>query len=119
MLDLYFKKTAKYVGEPMTHLESIASSAENFSKIVLCALLATCCHQGEGIVVFVKERSERERWQGKEQDYRIFVGGLSRDIIERQLEDAFSRFGKIIDSQVLHCFHQASDFDQCQKFRVS
>ncbi|GMH30171.1 hypothetical protein Nepgr_032014 [Nepenthes gracilis] len=25
--DLYFKKTVKYVGEPMTHLESIASSA--------------------------------------------------------------------------------------------
>uniref|UniRef100_A0A8R7VEM9 Pyruvate kinase n=1 Tax=Triticum urartu TaxID=4572 RepID=A0A8R7VEM9_TRIUA len=25
--DLYFKRTMKYVGEPMTHLESIASSA--------------------------------------------------------------------------------------------
>lgn len=25
--DLYFKKTVKFVGEPMTHLESIASSA--------------------------------------------------------------------------------------------
>lgn len=25
--DLYFKKTVKYVGEPMSHLESIASSA--------------------------------------------------------------------------------------------
>lgn len=25
--DLYFKKTVKYIGEPMTHLESIASSA--------------------------------------------------------------------------------------------
>jgi pyruvate kinase len=25
--DLYFKQTVKYVGEPMTHLESIASSA--------------------------------------------------------------------------------------------
>lgn len=31
--DLYFKKTVKYVGEPMTHLESIASSAVFF-----------CCH---------------------------------------------------------------------------
>ncbi|CAA2989306.1 glycine-rich RNA-binding RZ1C-like isoform X1 [Olea europaea subsp. europaea] len=38
---------------------------------------------------------------GKEQDKRIFVGGLSRDITERQLEDAFRRFGKIIDSQVM------------------
>lgn len=28
--DLYFKKTVKYVGEPMTHLESIASSAVYF-----------------------------------------------------------------------------------------
>lgn len=25
--DMYFKKTVKFVGEPMTHLESIASSA--------------------------------------------------------------------------------------------
>lgn len=25
--DLYFKKAVKFVGEPMTHLESIASSA--------------------------------------------------------------------------------------------
>ena len=35
------------------------------------------------------------------QEYRIFVGGLSWEVTERQLEDAFSRFGKIIDSQVL------------------
>ncbi|XP_073041654.1 glycine-rich RNA-binding protein RZ1C-like isoform X1 [Primulina eburnea] len=37
----------------------------------------------------------------KEQDYRIFVGGLSWDVTERQLESAFGRFGKIIDSQVM------------------
>ncbi|KAK4480365.1 hypothetical protein RD792_013437 [Penstemon davidsonii] len=36
----------------------------------------------------------------KEQDNRIFVGGLSRDVTERQLEHAFSRYGKIIDCQV-------------------
>ena len=31
--DLYFKKTVKYVGEPMTHLESIASSAVFLLKL--------------------------------------------------------------------------------------
>ncbi|KAF9674922.1 hypothetical protein SADUNF_Sadunf10G0177900 [Salix dunnii] len=37
---------------------------------------------------------------GKEEN-RIFVGGLSWDITERQLENAFSRFGKIVESQVM------------------
>jgi len=38
--DLYFKKTVKYVGEPMSHLESIASSAvisyQSFLLFILC-----------------------------------------------------------------------------------
>ncbi|CAM8949086.1 unnamed protein product [Rhodiola kirilowii] len=34
-------------------------------------------------------------------EYRIFVGGLSRDITERMLENTFSRFGKIIESQIM------------------
>uniref|UniRef100_A0A6N2LSK0 CCHC-type domain-containing protein n=1 Tax=Salix viminalis TaxID=40686 RepID=A0A6N2LSK0_SALVM len=37
---------------------------------------------------------------GKEEN-RIFVGGLSWDITERQLENAFDRFGKIVECQVM------------------
>lgn len=39
---------------------------------------------------------------GEVQGYRIFVGGLSWDVTERQLEDAFSPFGKILDCQVIY-----------------
>ncbi|KAK6929153.1 RNA recognition motif domain [Dillenia turbinata] len=34
-------------------------------------------------------------------EYRIFVGGLSWEITERQLEDAFSRFGKVLEAEVM------------------
>lgn len=37
---------------------------------------------------------------GKEEN-RIFVGGLSWETTDRQLEDAFSRYGKILEAQVL------------------
>ncbi|KAJ0046688.1 hypothetical protein Pint_05971 [Pistacia integerrima] len=37
---------------------------------------------------------------GKDEN-RIFVGGLSWDVNERQLENAFSRFGKIIEAQFM------------------
>ena len=37
---------------------------------------------------------------GKE-EMRIFVGGLSWDTTDRQLEDAFSRNGKILEAQIM------------------
>ncbi|RWR79137.1 glycine-rich RNA-binding protein RZ1B-like protein [Cinnamomum micranthum f. kanehirae] len=37
---------------------------------------------------------------GKE-EMRIFVGGLSWDTTDRQLEDAFSRYGKILEAQIM------------------
>ncbi|KAL5975070.1 hypothetical protein ACLOJK_031746 [Asimina triloba] len=41
---------------------------------------------------------EFQQMAGKE-EMRIFVGGLSWDTTDRQLEDAFSRFGKILEAQ--------------------
>ncbi|KAG8645284.1 glycine-rich RNA-binding protein RZ1C isoform X2 [Manihot esculenta] len=35
------------------------------------------------------------------EENRIFVGGLSWDVTERQLENAFNRYGKIIECQVM------------------
>lgn len=37
---------------------------------------------------------------GGQEQVRIFVGGLSWDTSERDLEDAFSRFGKVIAAEV-------------------
>ncbi|XP_077220124.1 glycine-rich RNA-binding protein RZ1C-like isoform X1 [Tasmannia lanceolata] len=38
---------------------------------------------------------------GGREEMRIFVGGLSWDTTDRQLEDAFSRFGKILEAQIM------------------
>ncbi|KAK8467341.1 hypothetical protein PHAVU_007G025050 [Phaseolus vulgaris] len=35
------------------------------------------------------------------EDNRIFVGGLSWDVTERQLEHAFARYGKILECQIM------------------
>lgn len=37
----------------------------------------------------------------KDEDYRVFVGGLSRDMSDRELHNSFSRFGKVLDAQVM------------------
>ncbi|EPS65709.1 hypothetical protein M569_09068 [Genlisea aurea] len=39
--------------------------------------------------------------EDKEIEHRIFVGGLSSDVTEQELESTFSRFGKVIDSQIM------------------
>ncbi|PIA34325.1 hypothetical protein AQUCO_03800132v1 [Aquilegia coerulea] len=38
---------------------------------------------------------------GSKVENRIFVGGLSWETDERQLEDAFSRYGKILEAQIM------------------
>ncbi|CAA6653740.1 unnamed protein product [Spirodela intermedia] len=38
---------------------------------------------------------------GGQEQVRIFVGGLSWDTSERDLEDAFSRFGKVIAAEIM------------------
>lgn len=69
--DLYFKRTVKSAGEPMSHLESIASSAVlyllmlivtfyliweafvcpqviNHVHVLVMVNVGSCCHQGKG-----------------------------------------------------------------------
>ncbi|CAK9159688.1 unnamed protein product [Ilex paraguariensis] len=52
---------------------------------------------------------------GKEQDNRIFVGGLAWDVTDRQLENVFSRFGKIIDCQIWPLEAQRSFMEGSEK----
>lgn len=42
----------------------------------------------------------RDRESDGSLDNRIFVGGLSWDVTERQLQDTFHRYGKIVECQV-------------------
>ncbi|KFK40766.1 hypothetical protein AALP_AA2G038100 [Arabis alpina] len=51
--------------------------------------------------VSVRVVTMKERETEGNLDNRIFVGGLSWDVTERQLEDAFERYGKIIECQIM------------------
>uniref|UniRef100_A0A0D6R1E1 CCHC-type domain-containing protein n=1 Tax=Araucaria cunninghamii TaxID=56994 RepID=A0A0D6R1E1_ARACU len=37
----------------------------------------------------------------RKEEYRVFVGGLSWDTSDRELENTFSRFGKVLEAQVM------------------
>ncbi|KAE8728739.1 Glycine-rich RNA-binding protein RZ1B [Hibiscus syriacus] len=50
---------------------------------------------------FSKKKEELFVKDGREEENRIFVGGLSWDVTETQLQHAFSQFGKIIESQIM------------------
>ncbi|XVE68675.1 hypothetical protein DITRI_Ditri09bG0087700 [Diplodiscus trichospermus] len=54
--DLYFKKTAKYVGEPMTHLESIASSAVRAAIKVKASTIVCFTSSGRAARLIAKYR---------------------------------------------------------------
>ncbi|KAL0888971.1 hypothetical protein Bca101_012954 [Brassica carinata] len=43
----------------------------------------------------------RDRESDGSLDNRIFVGGLSWDVTERQLQDTFHRYGKIVECQIM------------------
>uniref|UniRef100_A0A2C9V4R1 pyruvate kinase n=1 Tax=Manihot esculenta TaxID=3983 RepID=A0A2C9V4R1_MANES len=54
--DLYFKKTVKYVGEPMSHLESIASSAVRAAIKVKASVLICFTSTGRAARLISKYR---------------------------------------------------------------
>ncbi|KAK4772275.1 hypothetical protein SAY86_014050 [Trapa natans] len=54
--DLYFKKTVKYVGEPMTHLESIASSAVRAAIKVKASVITCFTSSGRAARLIAKYR---------------------------------------------------------------
>ncbi|KAK7284933.1 hypothetical protein RJT34_19687 [Clitoria ternatea] len=54
--DVYFKKTVKYVGEPMTHLESIASSAVRAAIKVKASVIICFTTTGKAARLIAKYR---------------------------------------------------------------
>ncbi|KAF8395326.1 hypothetical protein HHK36_019270 [Tetracentron sinense] len=54
--DLYFKKTVKYVGEPMTHLESIASTAVRAAIKVKASIIIVFTSSGRAARLIAKYR---------------------------------------------------------------
>ncbi|GAB2272246.1 hypothetical protein Dimus_007066 [Dionaea muscipula] len=55
-LDLYFKRTVKYVGEPMTHLESIASSVVRSALKVKASIIICFTSSGRAARLIAKYR---------------------------------------------------------------
>ncbi|PWA54039.1 pyruvate kinase 1, cytosolic [Artemisia annua] len=51
--DMYSKKVVKYVGEPTSHMDSIASSAVTFHCLLIGFPVGSCSHQGEGICYYL------------------------------------------------------------------
>ncbi|MBA0760599.1 hypothetical protein Gotri_023331 [Gossypium trilobum] len=54
--DMFFKKTVKYVGEPMTHLESIASSAVRAAIKVKASVIICFTSSGRAARLIAKYR---------------------------------------------------------------
>ena len=54
--DLYFKKTIKYVGEPMTHLESISSYAVRAAIKVKASVIICFTSSGRAARLIAKYR---------------------------------------------------------------
>ncbi|PIA54822.1 hypothetical protein AQUCO_00901013v1 [Aquilegia coerulea] len=54
--DMYFKKTVKYVGEPMTHLEAIASSAVRAAIKVKASVIIVFTSSGRAARLIAKYR---------------------------------------------------------------
>ncbi|KAF5725263.1 pyruvate kinase cytosolic isozyme-like [Tripterygium wilfordii] len=61
--DLYFKKTVKYVGEPMTHLESIASSAVRAAIKVKASVIICFTSSGRAARLIAKYRPTMQFYQ--------------------------------------------------------
>ncbi|KVH54667.1 Pyruvate kinase [Cynara cardunculus var. scolymus] len=73
--DLYFKKTVKYVGEPMSHLESIASSAVRAAIKVKASVII--CFTSSGRAARLKTNQLRWSFSGAfEARQSLIVRGL-------------------------------------------
>ncbi|XP_065855795.1 pyruvate kinase 1, cytosolic isoform X2 [Euphorbia lathyris] len=93
--DLYFKRTVKYVGEPMSHLESIASSAVRAAIKVKASVIICFTSSGRAARLIAKYRPTMPVLS-------VVIPRLKTNQLKWSFSGAFEQFDMMAFPELLH-----------------
>ncbi|KAF4367993.1 hypothetical protein F8388_002604 [Cannabis sativa] len=101
--DLYFKRTVKYVGEPMTHLESIASSAVLFylGLLNLCFLVRAAIKVKASVIICFTSTGRAARLIAKYRPTMPVMSVVVPRLQTNQLRWTFTGAFEVRQSQII------------------